>query len=83
MFIFDQYNRKSEESDFKSFFNFFSKIANANILITTNTDSDTEILKLPWNVESNYKLSEKKGNLDVSATYGTFSEDYVSENGEN
>ena len=134
VFIFDQYNRKSEESDFKSFFKLFSEMANAKILITTNTDPNAEILKLRdfsnktvlelheidhvidesemlkviqsffpnqtqdfaeqlffhtksnltlfflfYNHCCNNKLLEK-GNLNVSAIYGTFSKEYIKEN---
>ena len=44
LFIFDQYNKKSENS---SFLEILSQTANANIYITTNTDPNAATIKLP------------------------------------
>ena len=132
VFIFDQYNRISEGSNLKSFFEIFDDISNANILITTNTDPNAEILKLPDSGsttvldlnEIDKKIDENEmskliksffrnqdfaeqlflhtnanltliylfynhcclnkllenENLNFSDTYGTFTENYISEN---
>ncbi len=58
LFIFDQYFRKSEESDFELFFELLNTTANATIYITNNTDPITEMKQPDYSTIPVYYLNE-------------------------